>query len=200
MQPWFASLSSLDWVFITVAAVGGLVVLLRTALLFAGWGLDLDGDEFGDGHGDDHGDHGDGFHILTVHGLSSFFMMFGLAGFALVRSRAGTGGAILGGVLAGLAAIWVIARLFGTARRLQSSGTLQSQDAAGCLGTVYLTIPAGGTGRVNVRIGQRLREMDAIHAGSGDLPTGTTVRVLRLERAVAVVEPFSSTEPSCSNM
>jgi hypothetical protein len=41
---------------------------------------------------------------------------------------------------------------------------------------------------VNVRIDQRLREMDAIHAGRGDLTTGTTVRVLRVERAVAVAD------------
>lgn len=188
MQPWFASLSNLDWVFITAGASGTLVVLLRVGLLLVGLSLDLDGDEFGDMDG--HGDHGDGFHFLTVHSLASFLMMFGLAGFALRRNQAGTAWAILGGILAGLGAIWVIARLFRFAHRLQSSGTLRLEDAVGSLGTVYLTIPAGQTGRVSLRIGQRLREMDAVHAGSGPLVTGTPVRVLRVERSVAVVEPL----------
>ena len=180
--------SNLEWVFILAAVAGGLVVLLRVALQFLGWGLELDGD--GDGLDDAHGDPGDGFHVLTIHGLSSFFLMFGLAGLALVQSGAGTAGSILGGGLAGLAAIWVIARLFRAARHLQSSGTVPAEQAVGCLGTVYQAIPAGGSGRVTVRIGQRLREMDAVHAGAGPLPTGTPVRVLRVERSVAVVEIF----------
>jgi len=66
--------------------------------------------------------------------------------------------------------------------------------AAGCSGTVYLTIPAGGTGRVNVRIGQRLREMDAVHATGGELPTGTPIRVLRVDRSLAIVQSLSSKE------
>lgn len=104
--------------------------------------------------------------LLSVHGLTSFATMFGLVGLALSRqSRAGMGWSILGATLAGLASIWVITRLFRFARGLQSSGNIPPQAAVGCLGTVYLTIPAGGTGRVNVRIGQRLREMDAIHTG-----------------------------------
>jgi membrane protein implicated in regulation of membrane protease activity len=180
-----AVFSSLEWMFILAAATGGLVVLLRLALQLLGWGLDVDGD-FDDAAGDS----GDGFQVLTVHGLSSFFLMFGLAGLALARSGASAGGSILGGCAAGLVALWVIARLLKAAHRLQSSGTLPSRAAEGCLGTVYTTIPAGGTGRVTVRIGQRLRELDAVHADATALPTGTAVRVVRVERSVAVVEPF----------
>jgi membrane protein implicated in regulation of membrane protease activity len=171
--------------FILAAATGGLVVLLRLALQLLGWGLDVDGD-FDDAAGDS----GNGFQVLTVRGLSSFFLMFGLTGLALARSGASAGGSILGGCAAGLVALWVIARLLKAARQLQSGGTLPSRAAEGCLGTVYTTIPAGGTGRITVRIGQRLRELDAVHADATALPTGTAVRVVRVERSVAVVEPF----------
>jgi hypothetical protein len=84
--------------------------------------------------------------------------------------------------------------LFRFARRLLSSGTLPPEAAVGCPGTVHLTIPAGGTGRVGVRIGQRARDMDAVHAGRTALPTGTPIRVLRVERSLAVVRPLAARE------
>jgi len=141
----FASFTILDRIFLLAGVVGTIGVLFRLVLLFAGG--DLDGDDAGPPDGD-------GFRALSVHGLSSFFMMFGLVGLALGRqSRAGAGWSLLGGLLAGLAAVWIIARLCRFALRLQSSGTLPMEAATGCSGTVYLTIPAGGTGRVNVRIG-----------------------------------------------
>jgi hypothetical protein len=189
MEHWTASFTTLDRIFLLTALIGAIAVVYRLCALFLGG--DLDGHDFGvDG---DAG--GDGFQVLSIHGLASFFMMFGLVGLALSRqSRAGAGLSLLGGILAGLGAIWVISQVFRSALKLQSNGTLQPASAAGCLGTVYLTIPAGGTGRVSVRIGQRLREMDAIHDQGAEVPTGTPVRVVRVERSLAVVQTFSSTE------
>lgn len=171
------SFSGLDRIFLGAAALGAVAVLARLAGLFAG----LDGDD------------GDDFQILSLHGLSSFFLMFGLVGIALNRqSGAGAGLSLLGGILAGAAAVWALARVFRLALRLQSNGTLQPQAAAGCLGTVCAKIPAGGTGRVNVLIGQRLREMDAVEEYGGELPTGTPVRVVRVQRSLAIVQTLSS--------
>jgi membrane protein implicated in regulation of membrane protease activity len=196
MEHWTASFSNMDKTFLLTGAIGTIVVVYRVVALFLG--SDLDGDDFGDLDGDGHSDGGSGFQILSVHGLASFFMMFGLVGLALSRqSKAGMGLSILGGLLAGMAAIWVIARVFRLFLRLQSSGTIHPQAAAGCLGTVYLTIPAAGTGRVNVRIGQCLREMDAVATEGTELPTGTQVRVIRVERTLAVVEPLSVKELEC---
>lgn len=171
------SFSGLDRIFIGAAALGSAGVLARLAGLFAG----MDGDD------------GDDFQILSLHGLSSFFMMFGLVGIALSReSGAGAAPSLLGGFLAGAAAVWALAQVFRLARRLQSSGTLQPQAAAGCLGTVCARIPAGGTGRVNVRIGQRLREMDAVEESGGELPTGTPVRIVRVQKSLAIVQLLST--------
>jgi hypothetical protein len=185
MFPGFAALSALDRVFLFTGALGAVVLVVRMALLLAGGVLD-DAEQ---------GEDGDGFKILSIHGLSSFFMMFGLVGLALSRqSRMGSELSLMGALAAGLAAIWVIARVFRLAFRLQSSGNLQPQAAAGCSGTVYLTIPAGGIGCVTVRIGQRTREMDAVCASGIELPTGQPIRVLRVERSLAVVQPLSSKE------
>ncbi|MDR3673734.1 MAG: hypothetical protein P4L36_23030 [Holophaga sp.] len=192
-----ASFTTLDRIFLLTGTLGSIVVLFRVVTLFAGGDL---GEDAGAVELDDPGEAGDGFQLLSLHGLSSFFMMFGLVGLALGRqSRAGAGWSLLGAVLAGMGAIWVIARLFRFALRLQSSGTIPAQAAKGCLGTVYLTIPAGGTGRVNVQIGQRRREMDAIHEAGTELPTGSPIRVMRVERSLAIVQSFSSPENPCSS-
>lgn len=189
-----ASLTRLDHLFLLCATLGAIVALVRVMFLFVGGDLGEDAPEL-----DDPGTPGAGFHDLSLHGLSSFFMMFGLVGLALDRqSRAGAGLAILGGLAAGAAALWIIARLFRFALRLQSSGTLPAQAATGCQGIVYLGIPAGGIGRVNVRIGQRLREMDASAEDGLALPTGTPVRVTRVQRTLAIVEPLSALEAPCS--
>jgi membrane protein implicated in regulation of membrane protease activity len=171
-------------------ALGSAVLIVRLGLLAAGAALDGDGLAV-----EGHADPGDGFQVLSVHTLASFLMMFGLVGLALSRqSGVGPGWSILGGMAAGLGSVLLIARLFQAARGLQSSGNLSTQAAAGCLGTVYQRIPQGGTGRVTVRIGQRLREMDAIHAAGTELPTGTPVRVVRVEQVLAVVQPLPPAE------
>ena len=185
---------TLDRIFLVAAVVGAAMVALRAITLFAGG--DLDGHDWEDGGGDDPGEGSDGFRFLSVFGLAAFFMMFGLVGIALRHpGNRGMGWPIAGGLLAGLGSLWIIGRLFRLGRHLQSSGTLQPQAAVGCQGTVYLTIPAGGIGRVNVRIGQRVREMDAIHPAGLALPTGTQVRVVRVDQSLAVVEPLSPEEP-----
>jgi hypothetical protein len=50
------------------------------------------------------------------------------------------------------------AKLFQFAIGLQSSGTLATADAVGSSGTVYLKIPKGGTGRVNINFKNHLCE------------------------------------------
>jgi len=173
------SLSSLEVIFLGLAVLGALGAVARLVTMLAG----MDGDD---------GDDGDDFQVLSVQGLSSFFLMSGLVGIALARQTgAGAVPSLLGGFLAGAATVGILARVFRLAQNLQSSGTIPPRAAVGCLGTVHERIPERGTGRVNVRIGQRIREMDAEEASGGGLPTGTPIRVVRVERSLAIVQSLS---------
>ena len=134
-----------------------------------------------------------GFRLLSMHGLSAFFMMFGLVGLALYRqSQAEVIISIIGAVAAGMVSVWAIGKLFQGAARLQSSGTLKTADAVGSTGTVYLTIPAGGTGRVSLNFQNHLREFDATGKNGTEMPSGTPVRVVKVNANVLVVEPLSN--------
>jgi len=184
----FSDFNGLEYSFLGCAVIGGFFVLVKLILQFMGSHTDanISTDIEFDAH---HVDSDVGFRFLSLHGFSSFLMMFGLVGLALYRqSRSGLELSIAGAVIAGLFAVWVISKLFQWAAGLQASGNLQTADAVGSTGTVYLTIPANGTGRVNINFKNHLREFDAVESGGSEVPTGTPIRVVRVDANVVVVE------------
>jgi membrane protein implicated in regulation of membrane protease activity len=186
----FSAFNGLEIFFLACAIIGGFFVLLKLVLQFVGTDTHTDFDMQGDIDIDaQHSDSDLGFRFLSMHGLSAFFMMFGLVGLAFHRqSQVGVIISIVGAVVAGLLSVWVIGKLFQGASRLQSSGTLKTSDAVGSTGTVYLTIPEGGTGRVSLNFRNRLREFDASEINGTAVPTGTPVRVVRVNANILVVE------------
>jgi uncharacterized membrane protein YeaQ/YmgE (transglycosylase-associated protein family) len=190
MALWFESLSGTDRFFLICAVIGSLGVLLRLVTQVLGFaGGSLDGDiDMDHGGADAHHD-GDGFKIISIHGLAAFFMMFGWVGFAAHReSQTSVFVSIILGVIAGALAVWLIAKLFGMANKLQSVGNLDVNKAVGCPGTVYMKVPKGGTDRVVINIAGRQREMDAVHVNGEELATGVPVVVARVEENIAVVD------------
>jgi membrane protein implicated in regulation of membrane protease activity len=87
-----------------------------------------------------------------------------------------------------LISIWIISRIFKGASKLQSSGTLQTKDAIGSTGTVYMNIPEGGTGRVSINFNNHLREFDATEKNGKSVDTGTAVRVVDVRARILVIE------------
>ncbi len=149
--------------------------------------MDVDGDvghvDVG-GHGDIH--HGGGgsdasFRLLTLQGIMAFLMMFGLVGLAMhINSRSSEPLAILAAFAAGMLALYVVAKLFAFMKGLQSSGTVDLRNAVGAQGSVYLTIPAGGIGEVQVAVQERLRIYEAKAEGGEEIKTGQNVRVVKV--------------------
>ncbi len=175
--------------------VGGTFFVLRTMMLLVGGGMghhDFD-THFGSDIHVDHDIHLDtdsgnasdhsesdsdfSFKLLTLQGLTAFFMMFGLVGLALLKANLSTPETLAGGAIAGLVAVRVIGLLFEQMRHLQSDGTLDIHNAVGQSGSVYLTIPAQGTGQVQVPVQGSLRIFDAASTGEQIIPTGEKIRV-----------------------
>lgn len=186
----FSDFNGLEIFFLVCAIIGGFFVVVKLILQFMG--SDTDSDFGVDSDLDIDSQHIDsdvGFRLLSMHGLSAFFMMFGLVGLAFYRqSRIGAAVSILGAVVAGMVSVWVIGKLFQGAASLQSSGTLKTGDAVGSMGTVYLNIPKQGVGRVSINFKNRLREFDAVESGGNEVPTGTPVRVVQVKANILVVE------------
>ncbi len=182
MSVFFEGLGRLELFFVVCALIGGGMLLLRLLLLLVGFG------DHGEG-ADVHPDSDTGFQLLSIQGITAFFMMFGLVGYALLRTTTWSAAfASVGAVVAGIGSMFLIQRIFLSMGRLQSSGTLPTDRAVGGDGSVYLTIPARGTGRVQVAIAGRLREFEATSADGGALATGELVRVTGVSGDVLVVE------------
>lgn len=176
----------MNTIYFICAAIGIVLLLVRMVMMLAG------ADHHG-GIAGDFGDHGDlmgdaGFSALSVHGLMSFFLMFGLVGLA-TRESLGLVISLAASLGAGFASVWLMGRMFMAFSRLQSSGNVAITDCAGCKGEVYLTIPEKGAGRVTAVVAGRSREYDAVSQSGEAIKTGTRVSVIRVEGNVLVVEP-----------
>lgn len=174
--------------------LGGTLFLLRTVMMLVGGDLELGGgdaeidlggeltmDFDGDVSGDFDGDHADAdtsFRALSLQGLTAFFMMFGLVGLTLSRAGLHVLLTIFGAAIAGFFTMWVIGLVFAGMRGLESSGTIQIANAVGATGSVYLTIPAKGSGQVQVAVQGSLKIYDALSNQNKKIPTGEKVRVV----------------------
>jgi membrane protein implicated in regulation of membrane protease activity len=192
-------LSGLELLFVICAAFGTILFVIRLVLMFIGGGgeegaadADAGGMDGADGHdlgGHDLADSDLSFKALSLQGITAFFMMFGLVGWALVRQgNVPAALSILGGTIAGLATVWIMKKIFQAAGALQSSGTLDLQNAVGQEGHVYLTIHPGQTGKVQIAVQGRLSVLNAIAEGNQEIKTGQTVRVVRVSTDTLVVE------------
>ena len=115
-------------------------------------------------------------------------------------SDGGTGSrvAIAGAFGAGILALFVMAKIYMLMNRLQSSGNVDMNNAVGAEGTVYLTIPAGGSGQVQVSFQEKQHVLDAIHEGNEELKTGKRVVVtgVRGTSTLIVVKQESPENPA----
>ena len=180
-----SKLTGVEVAFAICVVVGGLFFLIRLVMMLfvgsLGADADLDADmDTGDG----------GLRLLSLSGLSAGLLMFGLVGLALsINLKAGAVWSTLGGVAAGAGMMWITAVIFSFMYRLQSSGTVSLESAVGSEGTVYLTIPAQETGKVQVTVQGRLRTYGAVADDKEAIATGERVKVTRVVSGnVLVVE------------
>lgn len=192
-----AAITGLELVFVACALIGGGFFVIRLVMMFIGFGHDGgDGsamDSVHDGTATDvHHDVSAtdiSFKTLSLQGLTSFFMMFGLVGWAMLRQSQFTPAvSVLGATIAGLATVFVIKLIFQWAGKMQSSGTLNLNNAIGQQGSVYLTIHPGQTGRVQVPVQDRLLTLDARSESTQAIKTGDPVRVVKVANNILIVE------------
>jgi len=191
MAAYFSQFHGVEVFFLVCAVIGGAFVVIRFIMLMVGMHDGAGGDTSIDGHDVDghHTDSDVGFKLLSLQGITSFLMMFGLVGMAFYhQSRMGILISMLGGLIAGLASVWMIAKMFALVVRLQSSGTIPIESTVGSQGKVYLTIPENGTGRVLISVRNSLREYDASSQDNRRIETGMPVRVVWVDGNILVVE------------
>ncbi len=214
MAEWWDSLSALQKVFGYFAVPATLVLIIQSVLVL--FGIGHDGAEAGHGgadvghahadfghahadagHGHADGGHGhgevsDGFALFSIRGLVAFFSVGGWTGIVLDGAGANVAVTILVSLLAGFAAMVLIALLFHWTAKLQASGNIDMQNAIGKTAKVYIPVPASekGTGKVTLTLQERYVECDALTRAARGLKTGEFVKVVAVAgESTLIVEP-----------
>jgi hypothetical protein len=178
-------------VFLFLMGVGGLVLVVQIVLSF--FGIVDEMPDAMDGVGAAEG----GLNLLSVRAISAAAVFFGAAGLVLARSLPDWLAAVLAvppAVAAAALTAWLTRLMF----RMESSGSLQLDQAGGQLGTVYLPVPGShtGTGIVQFTLQGRTVELRAYTRQPDALATGAPVLVVSVdpETETAEVIPTNNIE------
>ena len=196
MIEWWNALSTIQQVFYVLAIPSTIILVLQIILLLFGVGGNHDADVSGDAGGDisseidadgsfvpehdapyDPGPaHEAGLRILTVRGVVAFLAICGWVGVAALDMGAGPILSSVLAVIAGLAAMILVAVALRFSLKLQQNGNLDLKNAVGLTGEVYVPIPRGGKGKVTLTVQDRFLELDAL-CPERELSTGEAVKV-----------------------
>ncbi len=184
-------ITGIDILFAVMALIGTVLFLIYFILILIGGvadgvlevaGFDADFDMGAEGI----------FHMLTIQGILSFIMMFGISGLAVTQSDGGDLLAIAVAVVSGIFSMWIIGKVFQVMKSLEVDGTVKHSLAVGAQGKVYMTIEAGQTGQVQVEFQNAMRTCDAVlEDEKWSLDTGKFVEVVKVIGETLVVKPLS---------
>jgi len=185
------SISGIDILFAVMAIVGTFLFLIYFVLVLIGGvadgaleaaGFDTDFDMGAEGV----------FNMLTIQGILSFIMMFGIAGLAATQSDASDILAIAVAIVSGTSSMWIIGKVFQVMKSLEVDGTVKHSLAIGAQGKVYMEIRAGDTGQVQVEFQNAMRTCDAVLEDEKLwLKTGNFVEVVKVIGETLIVKPLS---------
>lgn len=132
------------------------------------------------------------FHMLTIQGLLSFMMMFGIFGLAVSQGNYGAMPAIVAGSLAGISSMWVVGKVFQAIAGLETDGTVSHKQSHGAKGTVYRTIRPGQSGQIQVEFQDALRTCEAVAEDETlTIQTGKFILVTGNIGEILVVRPLN---------
>ncbi len=154
---------------------------------FFGFGEDVDGID-ADADFDDIDDVDGGFPIFTFRNFLAFFTFFSWGGIVSLDSGASPGWAITVATLSGLGMVTIIVSILFVFNKLRSDNTGKLSDTIGTDGTIHLSIPEDGMGKVHVLIKGSHRTEDAISKDGVEIKTGSRVKVTGTSGTNLIVE------------
>ena len=196
MIDWWNSLTLVSQIFYCIAVPSTLLLLIQTIMMLVGLGDDAASDigdvdvsdadvsdgVFGDNEiteiPDDFGL--EGLRILTVKGIISFLVVFSWVGIVLESVGAQLFITIPVSAVCGLATMLLLAFLMRAVMKLRSDGNMDTKNAIGTSGKVYLTVPPArsGEGKVQLLLQGSFVELGAVTDDETAIPTGSEIVVV----------------------
>jgi len=133
------------------------------------------------------------FKLLSIRAVLAFCTLFFWASGVYLQKGMGVHLAMLLGLAWGAVAFVLAALLVNWMKKLAESGTPKLSTAVGTRGSVYMDIPAGGTGKVRVMVSGAVTMVAARVTNGAALRQGDPVRVTQvLDSATVEVEPVET--------
>lgn len=122
-----------------------------------------------------------GFTWISLRSVVAFFTFFGWTGVILLARGAPMWWAVVVSFFCGMLAMAVVVYLLYVFARQTQEGNYRIGDALYASGEIYLPVPPArsGVGKIHIRIGQALRELNVRTDGPA-LPTGSRARVVEV--------------------
>lgn len=176
ISTWWQSLEGFARFFWFIALLFSVLFVVQILMTFLGGG---DSDAYGDADSFVESDAGIGSQFFTIKNLIFFFTMFGWMGVVGIENGWNRTITIIAALLAGSAMVVLMLWMMRNLMKLQSSGTMNIENAVNKLGNAYLPIPAQrkGSGKVQLKVQGSIHELAAITDDEADIPTGTLVKV-----------------------
>lgn len=178
---------TLETLYLGCFALGAAVLVLQTVASLFGGGDHSDVDVSHLGHMDiGHSGSGEshesdtGMSLLSVRSIAAFLACFGLVGWGGTRAGWGTPLALVAAFGSGAVALFLVAYLFASVRKLGASGNLDPRSAVGRTARVYLRIPGKSTGKGKITVALQGRTVE-FHASTNgaEIATGREVRITK---------------------
>lgn len=194
MAEWWNSLDVFKQIMFCIAVPSTLIIVIQLILMLIGFGgddsfdsADVDSDfDVADIDGDPINTEGflslGGMRLFTLRGALAFLAVGSWLAMALSYTM-NPYLALLIGVLGGALVAFLIALGFHFALKLQASGNINFKKAVGMVGTVYLRIPPGrsGKGKINLTLQERFVDVDAVTDDDEMIETGLPIEVIAVE-------------------
>jgi membrane protein implicated in regulation of membrane protease activity len=195
INTWWFSLTTVQQFYWTIAILFTVIFCIYIIMMLLGadsddLDIDLDADVDVDVDADVDADVGSDLHFLSVRGIMLFGLLFGWAGVIVQMKGGSLTATIIVSLLAGMAAMIGISYIVYMLMQATSDGNIKLENAIGETGKVYLKIPANGTGKVTIKIQDRLMELKA--QSDETIETGTEIIVEDFtEDGTLIVKPLN---------
>ena len=197
MNEFLVALTGLEQTFFGLATFGGSIFLISTLLQFLGGG-DADGLDGGEATGDTAGGE-PGFKVLSIQSIGAFSLISGATGLAMSRDLGLPEPISMGAALgSGILIVWCMSLIFKIFLRFSANGAMDYSQALLEEGVVYLTVPAEGTGLVQLTIQGRLVTASARGMDGVSIPTGGQVVVREIDDDDTLVVEVMADETNTS--
>ncbi len=179
-------LSVLQTCFLASMIGGGLLFLAEIIISTVGGGIDGPAE----GIVQDLGTSDYAFRFFSLFSISAFLFTGGCIGMWSHSIFNSSIVSLILFILAGGVVSLLIQFIMRAMLKLQTSGNVQLSNAVGQTATVYLKIPVGGKGQVEITIQDRKKILSAMTEDSEEIPTGTKVTVTSVSSSCLVVTRF----------